>query len=89
MRFFRLSALFLIPAALAQANSTSYLTTVLGALTWVSPPSLPSSTSDTDLCSAANLTSLVSVFGAIANTTEGMALLSQLPMGNHTVSTTH
>lgn len=34
---------------------------------------------------AANLTSLVSVFGGIANTTEGMALLGQLATGNKTV----
>ena len=35
--------------------------------------------------SQANLTSLVSVVSSIANTTEGMALLSQLSQGNKTV----
>lgn len=41
--------------------------------------------SQSDVIRAANLTSLVSVFGRIANTTEGMALLGQLAGGNKTV----
>lgn len=69
MRVSALSALFLLPAAFAQ-NAT-------GGATYL--------TSVLAALQAANLTSLVSVFGGIANTTEGMALLGQLSSGNKTV----
>ena len=69
--------------AQSQNDTQAYLTTVLGALTYVFHPSCYSTHRLT--YRGAGLNSLVQVASGIANTTEGAALLASLAQGNHTV----
>lgn len=89
MKYSLISALLLAPAALAQSSSMESAAASASASASASMTSGNSSDSGAYLTAvlgaltAANLTGLVGVASAIANTTDGMALLSQLAMGNN------
>ncbi|OCF33670.1 hypothetical protein I316_04744 [Kwoniella heveanensis BCC8398] len=97
MKFATLSALLLAPAlALAQSESASASASASASGSSAASPSATGEAAPGDgvtsylttllgALNAANLTGLVGVASGIANTTEGLALLTELSQGNKTV----
>lgn len=85
MRVSTFAALALAPAAFAQSSSASASASASGSSSGNSTAGAAYLQQVLGALEAANLTSLVNVTTAVANTTAGMALLGQLANGNKTV----